>query len=199
MTEKSRDVWREFERLAKDHRERPKPIARQVECGLLSFSGCCHNNHRDCISDEQLRAEHTPLIQMGETFAKKRKYVLTSNLPFQIQGILLWEPSADCCINEIAVSNTQVLVSDGCPASMFISPIEMNLVVESCKSQHLPYILSSFNRRPIYMPTISPDVVLTMTITGDVYDLIFWGIRFLSSGSSSPSGRCPMSDARGPA
>ena len=158
----------------------------QVECGLLSFSGCCHNNHRDSTSVEQLRNDHTPLVQITDLFASENKYALSSKIPFRIQGILIWEPSPGCCIKSIQVGNNEQLVtSEGAPASIFISPFELPVVVKGCNSQQLPYLLSSTDHYPIYMLTLTEDTILTMTITGIVYDLIFWGLRLLSSGSSS--------------
>jgi hypothetical protein len=175
--------------------EQSKTITQRVECGLLSFSGCCHNNHRDCTSNEQLRAEHTPLVQITDLFTSEHKYAVSSKTPFRIQGILIWEPSPECCIKSIQVGNHEQLVGpEGAPASMFKSPFELPNVIQACNSQQLPYLLSAMHHYPIYMPTLTADILLTMTITGVVYDLIFWGFRLLSS--SSPSDRQPKTDNR---
>lgn len=152
----------------------------RVECGLLSFGGCCENNHRTCHSATELRNEHVTLLDKHDSFAITREYILTTPSTFRVQGILLWEPSFGCIIDDIKIAGCSQIVSPGgIPATVFLSPFVFSEIVELCKSVQLSYALQSKNVLPIIMPTLTPNTTLSLSMRGDVYDLIFWGVRLL--------------------
>jgi hypothetical protein len=160
-------------------------VHHRVEYGLLSFGGCCEDNHRTCQSAAELRNEHVTLLDKHDSFANTREYILTTSSTFRIQGILLWEPSFGCIIDDIEIGHcSQIMSPGGIPATAFLSPFEFSEIVELCKGGQLTYALQSKNVLPITMPTLTPKTTLSLTMRGDVYDLIFWGVRLLPEQTS---------------
>jgi hypothetical protein len=158
----------------------------RVEYSVLSFGGCCedchvedagriaerHKRYIDLADRSSVTGDRLPITDKQEV----RTHSIRMKLPFRAQGILTWECSPDSEITSIKVGDNEQLIST-VPAFLFNSPFTLEEVFMYCAGGILSGVCQSKALPHIYMETLQAGKFLSMTTTGHIYDLLFWGVR----------------------